>query len=195
MLSEKEKEAIKELIEIKELSEEDLKFDDYEVTAILDKTDLKSLIIVLNLIEKQSKEIEELKSRNQGKTEALEEWINGERVSIHCIHKDKIKAKIEEFKKVRDTILENEKELNRPMMTYDLKRNDYCEKMLQSLLEDNTEDNTEEIKETNLRYLICESDFKNMNIVKLLNEFFEENNLIVNKLVRAVNKIGRNKQC
>ena len=51
------------------------------------------------------------------------------------VHKDKIKAKIEEFKIVRDTILENEKELNRPMMTYDLKRNDYCEKMLQSLLE------------------------------------------------------------
>ena len=52
--------------------------------------------ILLNLIEKQSKEIEELKSRNQGKTEALEEWINGERVSIHCIHKDKIKAFIKE---------------------------------------------------------------------------------------------------
>ena len=51
------------------------------------------------------------------------------------ISKDKIKAKIEEFKIVRDTILENEKEFNRPMMTYDLKRNDYCEKMLQSLLE------------------------------------------------------------
>ena len=76
-----------------------------------------------------------------------------------------------------------------------LYESDEIVQMLQSLLEDNTEDNTEEIKETNLRYLICESDFKNMNIVKLLNEFFEENNLIVNKLVRAVNKIGRNKQC
>jgi len=51
---------------------------------------------------RQQKEIEELKSRNQEKTEALEEWINGERVSMHCVHKDKIKAKIEE--------LENEKE-------------------------------------------------------------------------------------
>ena len=72
-----------------------------------------------------------------------------------------------------------------------LYESDEIVQMLQSLLEDNKE----EIEETNLRYLICESDFKNMNIVKLLNEFFEENNLIVNKLVRAVNKIGRNKQC
>ena len=58
-----------------------------------------------------------------------------EEVNKKFIAVDKIKAKIEEFKIVRDTILENEKEFNRPMMTYDLKRNDYCEKMLQSLLE------------------------------------------------------------
>ena len=116
MLSEKENKAIKELIEIKELSEEDLKFDDYEVTAILDKTDLKSLIIVLNLIEnlifktetqkellkyktdkieKQSKEIEELKNGQ------IDFWISDkeieERIRNKFVSKDKIKAKIEEL--------------------------------------------------------------------------------------------------
>lgn len=45
-----------------------------------------------------------------------------------------IKALIENFKIIRDTIVKDEKELKRPMMTYDLKRNDYCVKMLESLL-------------------------------------------------------------
>lgn len=56
------------------------------------------------------------------------------------------------------------------------------------------EDNIEEIEETNLCYVTCESDFKNMNIVKLLNEFFEKNDLIVNELVRAVNQIRKEKE-
>lgn len=50
MVNDEEKKAIKELTEIKELFEED-----YEVTAILDQVDLESLVIALNLIEKQSK--------------------------------------------------------------------------------------------------------------------------------------------
>lgn len=66
--------------------------------------------IILNLIETQQKEIEELKNR--------------------------IREKIEKFKVIRDTILEHEAEYKRPMMTYDLIRNDYCEKMLQELLEE-----------------------------------------------------------
>ena len=57
-MSEEEKKAIQELTEIKELVEEDLKYDDYEVTATLDQIDLKSLVIVLNLIEKQQKELD-----------------------------------------------------------------------------------------------------------------------------------------
>lgn len=68
MLSDEEKKAIKELTEIKELFEEDLK-EDYEVTAILDQIDLESLVIALNLIEKQSKEIEELKEDRKSYTE------------------------------------------------------------------------------------------------------------------------------
>ena len=100
MLSDEEKEALRNFKSEYETC------DHYSSDLIIELDDAE---IILNLIEKQSKEIEGLK--------------------------DKIKAKIEEFKIVRDTILENEKEFNRPMMTYDLKRNDYCEKMLQSLLE------------------------------------------------------------
>lgn len=64
-MSDEEKKALKELTEIKELVEEDLKYEDYEVTATLDQIDLESLVIVLNLIEKQSKEIEELKEKEK----------------------------------------------------------------------------------------------------------------------------------
>ena len=53
--------AIKELNEIRELVEEDLKYDDYEASVILDQIDLKALIIVLDLLENQQKEIETLK--------------------------------------------------------------------------------------------------------------------------------------
>ena len=88
------------------------------------------LINLLNLIEKKSKEIEKLKENNGYHLGFIDGGI-----AKKYEYQDKIKAKIEEFKIVRDTILENEKEFNRPMMTYDLKRNDYCEKMLQSLLE------------------------------------------------------------
>lgn len=77
---------------------------------------------ILNLIEKQSKEIEELKNKNN--------------INENYISKDKIKAKIEQFKFVRNTILETGAEYKTPMMTYDLIRNDYCEKMLQELLEE-----------------------------------------------------------
>ncbi len=62
-MSEEEKKAVKELTEIKELVEEDLKYADYNITATLDQIDLESLVIVLNLLEKQQKEIEELKDK------------------------------------------------------------------------------------------------------------------------------------
>lgn len=73
---------------------------EYEQNGYLSVGKFKAIKQAIELIKKQSKEIEELRTRNQGKTEALEEWINGERVSIHCIHKDKIKAKIEEIDEV-----------------------------------------------------------------------------------------------
>lgn len=54
--------------------------------------------IIKNLIEKQQKELEQEKEKNKENIECIEEWINGERVSINCIHKDKVKEKIEEIK-------------------------------------------------------------------------------------------------
>ena len=90
MLSDEEKKALKELTEIKELVEEDLKYKDYEVAATLDQIDLESLVIVLNLIEKQSKEIEKLKAE---KDKYYYEWKHLEANMIN-----KIKAKIEEVK-------------------------------------------------------------------------------------------------
>ena len=37
------------------------------------------------------------KEKNKENIECIEEWINGERVSINCIHKNKIKEKIKEL--------------------------------------------------------------------------------------------------
>ena len=90
--------------------------------------------VVLNLIEKQSKEIEELKSRNQEAIEALEEWINGERVSIHCIHKAKIKAKIEpKLKELDEQINEEWKKYGNSKELQDMED---MYNFLQSLLEE-----------------------------------------------------------
>lgn len=120
---------------------------------------------ILNLIEKQSNEIEELDEKLFEKNKILdnletmnkrklqnmrfEHFNDNELQSIvglylkdflkeiikrDYISKKKLNKKIEDFKIIRDTIIQNEKDLNRPMITYDLKRNDYCIKMLQSLL-------------------------------------------------------------
>lgn len=62
-------------------------------------------------------------------TDFLKETIKRDYIS-----KKKLNKKIEDFKIIRDTIIQNEKDLNCPMMAYDLKRNDYCIKMLESLL-------------------------------------------------------------
>lgn len=52
------------------------------------------------------------------------------------ITQSKIKKKIQEFKEVRDEILKREAALKIPSVTYDLRRNDYCEKMLEELLQE-----------------------------------------------------------
>ena len=62
-----------------------------------DVNDMEYFSRIKNLIEKQFKEIEELKEINEEINKALDEWINGERTSIFHVHKDKIKAKIEEY--------------------------------------------------------------------------------------------------
>lgn len=48
-----------------------------------------------------------------------------------------------------------------------------------------------EIEEINLRYVVCKSDFADLHIVDLLNNFFKENDNKINELVRELNKIKK----
>lgn len=51
----------------------------------------------------------------------------------------KIREKIKAFQDVKKEIIKNENKLSRASITYDIVRNDYCEKMLKELLEENNE--------------------------------------------------------
>ena len=85
MLSDEERKAIERLIIYKD------KIKD-ELYPIIDFEEEKAIGIILNLIEKQSKEIEELKKYEEGYkllNYSLDNYIS----------KDKIKAKIEELEK------------------------------------------------------------------------------------------------
>lgn len=59
MLNEEEKQAIKNLKEIIELSKEEIKNNNKNISAVLDIIDLKSLNTVLNFITKLQKEVKE----------------------------------------------------------------------------------------------------------------------------------------
>lgn len=87
MLSDEEKKAMESLIEIREFAN----LSSYKDTKI---NQLNSIDVVLNLIEKQSKEIEELKAKNKI-LEAISLSFN-EIQDRDKKWKDKIKAKIEE---------------------------------------------------------------------------------------------------
>ena len=96
MLSDEEKKAIKDLMEeiviLKENSE-----------MIIDSKELlKYKETLLNLIEKQSKEIEELKEKNKN----LNWYFENQKDNF--VHKDKIKAKIEPVLKQLDTKMKEE---------------------------------------------------------------------------------------
>lgn len=55
---------------------------------------------LIEIVEKQQKEIEELKQENKEHLEALTEWVNGERINdIKHISKDKIREKINYYRK------------------------------------------------------------------------------------------------
>lgn len=90
-MTEEEKEAIKELTEIKELVEEDLKYKDCEVTATLDQIDLESLVVVLNLIKKKDTEINKLNNVIDRMAAVFSKISKGEYVTIEAhTEKDKI---------------------------------------------------------------------------------------------------------
>ena len=136
MLSDEEKKALKELTEIKELVEEDLKYKDYEVAATLDQIDLESLVIVLNLIEKQSKEIEELKDKCK---ELIFEKQELTSALLDSTPDDKIKAKIEELDekiKVKKEIAKNPMDrVSGRLLTDNIVELEKTKKVLQLLLE------------------------------------------------------------
>ena len=48
-----------------------------------------------------------------------------------------------------------------------------------------------EIEEINSRYVVCKSDFVDLHIVDLLNNFFKENDNKINELVREINGIKK----
>lgn len=110
ILEEKEKKAIKELTEIKELVEEDLKYKDYNVTAVLDQIDLENLVIVLNLIETLIAENKELKEDN----EYLKNQIPIDKIFYYSykefIPKSKVKEMIKELEIMYDGLPKNPKE-------------------------------------------------------------------------------------
>lgn len=134
MLSEEEKKAIERIEDFLSSNaiisiSSDESANSEELNAFISKNEYLAIELISSMFLKQSKEIEELKEKNKSIVYNYEMVIDKLENSTP---NDKIKAKIEEFKIVRDTILANEKECNR---SYDLKRNDYCEKMLQSLIE------------------------------------------------------------
>ena len=86
-MSDEEKKAIESLIEIREFAN----LSSYKDTKI---SQLNAIDVVLNLIEKQSKEIEELK-KNKGYHLGFIDGGIAKRYEME----DKIKAKIEEYKK------------------------------------------------------------------------------------------------
>ena len=94
-LSEEEKKAIDFLKEIV------LEFEKCNSEYVIDKDDkygfLNSFKVIINVIEKQQKEIERIKSLDIYKL--TEEWETGQ-----LIHKDKIRAKIEDLESLSKNI-------------------------------------------------------------------------------------------
>ena len=97
-MSEEEKKAIENLKEVVDLyNDECLITTDY---------DFKSIEIILNLIEKQKKEIEELKMKLWKKELIIDGMKEDRRIAVeeiqeqYYVSKDKIREKIEEYNKM-----------------------------------------------------------------------------------------------
>lgn len=73
------------------------------------------------------------KAKNKEK-KAISQAIIRDTFSADYISKDEVREKIKEFQDVKKTIIKSESKLLRASITYDIVRNDYCEKMLEELL-------------------------------------------------------------
>jgi hypothetical protein len=92
------------------------------------------LQIIIDLINKQQEKIEDLKTKLG--IETIDNKYNQEERDEETIPKYKIREIIDNFRNVKREILNNENELGRASVTYDIVRNDYCEEMLKELLEE-----------------------------------------------------------
>ena len=94
MLSDEEKKAIENMKSLLLYSKEHEYFSPFQ------EQEIDDMNIVLNIVEKQSKEIEELKM--QLEIEKIDNKYNQEETCEETIPRYKIKQKIEELKKYRD---------------------------------------------------------------------------------------------
>ena len=105
---------------------------------------------ILYLVKKQQKEIKELNIKdkmhkvlfidpiNKQLRETL--YIRKDTLDTDYISKDKLRKKLEQFRIIKREIFKIEHELGTPSITYDIVRNDYCEKILEDLLEEKQND-------------------------------------------------------
>ena len=111
MLSDEEKKAIKYFYNLRATIDESNMLFDEDINVKCGNETIKQITLVLNLIEKQQKEIEELKNI----TKSYDSFLGDEKIVIadkkffvtgyfqeNFVRKDKIKAKIEELLEERN---------------------------------------------------------------------------------------------
>lgn len=106
----------------------DSKYDDLDLIPKSVRTSIKA---ILKICEDQEKDIILLKSQN-----GISYFVHKQITESDYISKDKVKEKIRAFKSVKQEIFRLESKLGIPSITYDIVRNDYCEKMLEDLLKE-----------------------------------------------------------
>lgn len=110
MLSDEEKKAIKYFYNLRAIIDESNMLFDEDINVKCGNETIKQITLVLNLIEKQQKEIEELKNI----TKSYDSFLGDEKIVIadkkffvngyfqeNFVRKDKIKAEIEELKNMK----------------------------------------------------------------------------------------------
>lgn len=141
MLSDEEKKAIKYFYNLRATIDESNMLFDEDINVKCGNETIKQITLVLNLIEKQQKEIEELKNI----TKSYDSFLGDEKIVIadkkffvngyfqeNFVRKDKIKAKIEELEKEKN--IPEEMDFKAFYRIKDLKNIEIA--VLQSLLEE-----------------------------------------------------------
>ena len=149
MLSNEEKKAIKYFYNLRATIDESNMLFDEDINVKCGNETIKQITLVLNLIEKQQKEIEELKNI----TKSYDSFLGDEKIVIadkkffvngyfqeNFVRKDKIKAKIEELDeeiKVKKEIAKNPMDrVSGRLLTDNMVELEKQKKVLQSLLEE-----------------------------------------------------------